>query len=121
MWHITSRDSGGFGKLLTAFTHYSYKRQAEEFIEDIRSGFDPKEKLNLIYNQKEEVIAKIRELFIDKLIHPLQAQIEDVRNNIAEREAKLEKAKNDLEANHEQKNMLEKKVEEIRIEIENLR
>uniref|UniRef100_A0AB33J0L6 Dynamin N-terminal domain-containing protein n=1 Tax=Prevotella sp. GTC17254 TaxID=3236794 RepID=A0AB33J0L6_9BACT len=112
---------GAFGKFLTAFTHDSYKIQAKELIEKIRNSFDPKEKLNLIYNQKEEVIAKIIELFIDKLIHPLQAQIEDVRNNIAEREAKLEKAKNNLEANHEQKNMLEKKVEEIRIEIESLR
>lgn len=89
------------------------KRELHAIIEEIRSSFDVNDYLNSLIERKDEVIADVKTYIIDELLTPMQTQLEDILNNISDKEKSLSEAvikesslKEDLKLYNEQYNQI---------------
>lgn len=70
----------------------SLQERKNAFYEGLNSFFnqiDFSEPLNRVMRNRDIIINNIREALVDNLIHPIKEQIEDIKNNTADREKQL--------------------------------
>ena len=68
------------------------KRELHAAIEEIRSSFDVNDYLDSLIERKDEVIADVKTYIIDELLTPMQTQLDDILNNISDKEKSLSEA-----------------------------
>ena len=79
----------------------------------MRFSFDASPLLNNIITNKDNVVSEIKKAFIDELLSPLQAQLDEVRQEGIDKEQKLSAAKDRLESLVKQKSTLEDQIKHI--------
>lgn len=101
------------GAIGRAFTHNSTKIDLLNFINSKRDSFDCGDLLQGAFANKDKVINTIRQKLIEGMLNPLQEKVEEIRNDKANKEAKLEEAKAALDGLFEKKTILEVQLEEV--------
>lgn len=96
-----------------AFTHNSTKIDLLNDINNMRDSFDCGDLLQGAFANKDKVINTIRQELIEGMLNPLQEKVEEIRNDKANRETKLEEAKATLDGLLEKKTILEVQLEEV--------
>lgn len=104
---------GLVGAVGRAFTHNSTKIDLLNKINKIRDSFDCGDALQGAFANKDKVINTIRQKLIEGMLNPLQKKVEEIRNDKANKETKLEEAKAALDGLLEQKTILEVQLEEV--------
>ena len=104
---------GLVGAIERAFTHNSTKIDLLNFINSKRDSFDCGDLLQGVFANKDKVINTIRQKLIEGMLNPLQKKVEEIRNDKANKEAKLEEAKAALDGLLEKKTILEVQLEEV--------
>lgn len=104
---------GLVGAIGRAFTHNSTKIDLLNFINSKRDSLDCGDLLQGAFANKDKVINTIRQKLIEGMLNPLQEKVEEIRNDKANKEAKLEEAKAALDGLLEQKTILEVQLEEV--------
>ena len=89
------------------------KDDARKRIDEMRFSFDASPLLNNIITNKDNVVSEIKKAFIDELLSPLQAQLDEVRQEGIDKEQKLSAAKDRLESLVKQKSTLEDQIKHI--------
>lgn len=74
------------------FAHDRVKNDLLSDINKIKANFDAQEYMDFIYKSEDKVIDTIKKQFIDNLITPLRDIISECRNNLSQKEARLEAA-----------------------------
>lgn len=89
-------------KGINFFTNNSEnKKEMHKLIEKIRTSFDVNEFLNSLIERKDEVINSVKLYIIDELLNPMQIQLDEILNNVADKETALKEAvekQKDIEA-----------------------
>ena len=70
-------------------------------------------RLKLSIQDAEEMEEKERQKLIEEMLNPLQEKVEEIRNDKANKETKLEEAKATLDGLLEKKTILEVQLEEV--------
>lgn len=104
---------GLVGAIGRAFTHNSTKIDLLNFINSKRDSFDCGDLLQGAFANKDKVINTIRQKLIEGMLNPLQEKVEEIRNDKANKEIKLEEAKAALDGLLEKKTILEVQLEEV--------
>ena len=65
------------------------------------------------FANKDKIINNIRQKLIEDMLNPLQKKVEEIRNDKANKETKLEEAKAALDGLLEKKTILEVQLEEV--------
>lgn len=65
------------------------------------------------FANKDKIINTIRQKLIEEMLNPLQEKVEEIRNDKANKETKLEEAKATLDGLLEKKTILEVQLEEV--------
>lgn len=104
---------GLVGAVGRAFTHNSTKIDLLNKINKIRDSFDCGDALQGVFANKDKVINTIRQKLIEGMLNPLQKKVEEIRNDKANKETKLEEAKAALDGLLEKKTILEVQLEEV--------
>lgn len=104
---------GLVGAIERAFTHNSTKIDLLNFINSKLDSFDCGDLLQGVFDNKDKVINTIRQKLIEGMLNPLQKKVEEIRNDKANKEAKLEEAKAALDGLLEKKTILEVQLEEV--------
>lgn len=73
------------------------KRDLHEVIEVVRSSFDANEFLNTLIEKKDVLIDEVKTAVIDELLDPMQQQIDNILNNVKDKERVLSEAKDKRE------------------------
>lgn len=104
---------GLVGAVGRAFAHNSTKIDLLNKINKIRDSFDCGDALQGAFANKDKIINTIRQKLIDDMLNPLQKKVEEIRNDNANKETKLEEAKAALDGLLEKKTILEVQLEEV--------
>lgn len=104
---------GLVGAIERAFTHNSTKIDLLNFINSKRDSFDCGDLLQGAFANKDKVINTIRQKLIEGMLNPLQKKVEEIRNDKANMETKLEEAKAALDGLLEKKTILEVQLKEV--------
>ena len=104
---------GLMGAIERAFTHNSTKIDLLNFINSKRDSFDCGDSLQGAFANKDKIINTIRQKLIEEMLNPLQEKVEEIRNDKAKKETKLEEAKATLDGLLEKKTILEVQLEEV--------
>ena len=104
---------GLVGAVGRAFTHNSTKIDLLNFINSKRDSFDCGDSLQGAFANKDKIINTIRQKLIEEMLNPLQEKVEEIRNDKAKKETKLEEAKATLDGLLEKKTILEVQLEEV--------
>lgn len=104
---------GLFGGVNNFFTHGSNKIDLLNKINQIQNAFDVGSALDGAFVNKDKVIQTIRETLVVEMLTPLQEKVEEIRNNIQDKEQKLKEAESSLEALLATKNKIEGQLDEI--------
>ena len=104
---------GLVGAIERAFTHNSTKIDLLNFINSKRDSFDCGDLLQGAFANKDKVINTIRQKLIEGMLNPLQKKVEEIRNDKANKETKLEEAKAALDGLLEKKTILEVQLKEV--------
>ena len=104
---------GLVGAVGRAFAHNSTKIDLLNKINKIRDSFDCGDALQGAFANKDKIINTIRQKLIEGMLNPLQKKVEEIRNDKANKETKLEEAKAALDGLLEKKTILEVQLEEV--------
>ena len=104
---------GLVGAVGRVFTHNSTKIDLLNFINSERDSFDCGDTLQGAFANKDKIINTIRQKLIEEMLNPLQEKVEEIRNDKANKETKLEEAKAALDGLLEKKTILEVQLEEV--------
>ena len=104
---------GLVGAVGRVFTHNSTKIDLLNFINNQRNNFDWGDLLQGAFANKDKIINNIRQKLIEGMLNPLQKKVEEIRNDKANKETKLEEAKAALDGLLEKKTILEVQLEEV--------
>lgn len=104
---------GLVGAIERAFKHNSTKIGLLNFINSKRDSFDCGDSLQGAFANKDKIINTIRQKLIEEMLNPLQEKVEEIRNDKANKETKLEEAKATLDGLLEKKTILEVQLEEV--------
>lgn len=104
---------GLVGAVGRVFTHNSTKIDLLNIINNQRNNFDFGDLLQGAFANKDKVINTIRQKLIEDMLNPLQEKVEEIRNDKANKEIKLEEAKAALDGLLEKKTILEVQLEEV--------
>lgn len=104
---------GLVGAVGRVFTHNSTKIGLLNFINNQRNNFDWGDLLQGAFANKDKIINNIRQKLIEDMLNPLQKKVEEIRNDKANKETKLEEAKAALDGLLEKKTILEVQLEEV--------
>lgn len=104
---------GLVGAVGRVFTHNSTKIDLLNFINNQRNNFDWGDLLQGAFANKDKIINNIRQKLIEDMLNPLQKKVEEIRNDKANKETKLEEAKAALDGLLEKKTILEVQLEEV--------
>lgn len=84
---------GAFEKGINFLTNNSdNKREMHKVIESIRSSFDVNDFLDSLIDKKDEVINDVKTAILDDLLTPMQGQLNEIINNVADKEKALKEA-----------------------------
>lgn len=104
---------GLVGAVGRVFTHNSTKIDLLNFINNQRNNFDWGDLLQGAFANKDKIINNIRQKLIEDMLNTLQKKVEEIRNDKANKETKLEEAKAALDGLLEKKTILEVQLEEV--------
>ena len=104
---------GLYGGVTNFLTHGSNKIELLNKINQMRNAFDVGSALDGAFANKDKVIQTIREALVDEMLTPLQEKVEEIRNNIQDKEQKLKEAESSLESLLATKNKIEGQLNEI--------
>lgn len=104
---------GLVGAVGRVFTYNSTKIDLLNFINNQRNNFDWGDLLQGAFANKDKIINNIRQKLIEDMLNPLQKKVEEIRNDKANKETKLEEAKAALDGLLEKKTILEVQLEEV--------
>ena len=104
---------GLVGAIERAFKHNSTKIRLLNLINRERDSFDCGDSLQGAFANKDKIINTIRQKLIEEMLNPLQEKVEEIRNDKANKETKLEEAKAALYSLLEKKTILEVQLEEV--------
>ena len=104
---------GLVGAIERAFKHNSTKIGLLNLINRERDSFDCGDSLQGAFANKDKIINTIRQKLIEEMLNPLQEKVEEIRNDKANKETKLEEAKVALDGLLEKKTILEVQLEEV--------
>lgn len=104
---------GLVGAVERAYAHNSTKIDLLNDINNMRDSFDCRDSLQGAFANKDKIIDTIRQKLIEGMLNPLQEKVNEIRNDKANKEAKLEKAKAALDGLLEKKTILEVQLEEV--------
>lgn len=104
---------GLVGAVGRVFTHNSTKIDLLNIINNQRNNFDFGDLLQGAFANKDKVINTIRQKLIEDMLNPLQEKVEEIRNDKANKEIKLEEAKAALDGLLKKKTILEVQLEEV--------
>ena len=104
---------GLVGAVGRVFTHNSTKIDLLNFINNQRNNFDWGDLLQGAFANKDKIINNIRQKLIEDMLNSLQKKVEEIRNDKANKETKLEEAKAALDGLLEKKTILEVQLEEV--------
>lgn len=104
---------GLVGAVERAFAHNSTKIDLLNDINNMRDSFDCGDLLQGAFANKDKVIDTIRQKLIEGMLNSLQEKVNEIRNDKANKEAKLEEAKAALDGLLEKKTILEVQLEEV--------
>ena len=104
---------GLVGAIERAFKHNSTKIGLLNLINRERDSFDCGDSLQGAFANKDKIINTIRQKLIEEMLNPLQEKVEEIRNDKANKETKLEEAKATLDGLLEKKTILEVQLEEV--------
>ena len=110
---INGMSFGLAGVIGRALTHNSTKIDLLNFINSKRDSFDCGDSLQGAFANKDKIINTIRQKLIEEMLNPLQEKVEEIRNDKAKKETKLEEAKATLDGLLEKKTILEVQLEEV--------
>lgn len=104
---------GLFGGVTNFLTHGSNKIELLNKINQMRNAFDVGSALDGAFANKDKVIRTMREALVDEMLTPLQEKVEEIRNNIQDKEQKLKEAESSLESLLAAKTKIEGQLNEI--------
>ena len=104
---------GLVGAVERAFAHNSTKIDLLNDINNMRDSFDCGDLLQGAFANKDKIINTIRQKLIEGMLNSLQEKVNKIRNDKANKEAKLEEAKAALDGLLEKKTILEVQLEEV--------
>lgn len=84
---------GAIDRGIDFFTNNSNnKRELHNVIENIRSSFNVNDFLDSLIDKKDDVINDVKKMIVDDLLSPMQRQLDDILNNVTDKEKKLKEA-----------------------------
>lgn len=84
---------GAFEKGINFLTNNSdNKRELHKAIENIRVTFEVNDFLESLIDRKDEVITDVKTAILDELLTPMQSQLNEIINNVADKEKALKEA-----------------------------
>lgn len=96
--------------------HKTIKSSVNSKINELLKNFDAGEYLQTAFaGNKDRLVSLARQYFVDKLITPMQQQIEDVRNHKADRENELQSATAQKKELEQKKSEIAKQIEDIQV------
>lgn len=104
--------SSSLSYLSNALCYGDNQKSQHENVNKLRK-LDVKELLDPIYDNKEQVIEKVKTRIIEELLNPLQEKIEDNVKNKAQKEQKLNEAKLQLEKLLKKKTLIDEQLQEM--------
>lgn len=82
----------GFRTASKMWTHENKKQEALDWVNSIRSDFDPEPYLQSAFSSKDAVFDFVKQSFIAELIEPLLGQIQEIRSKKGDKEKELHDA-----------------------------
>lgn len=104
---------GALGLAERLFTHGEDKKDLLKHISHISNEFNPQDFLESIHKHKDEIIAKVKDRFIEELIKPMQVQIKEIRSTKGDKEKQLNDARNRLDRLKEEKSKVDNQIKII--------
>jgi hypothetical protein len=104
---------GALGLAKRLFTHGEDKKDLLKHISNISNEFNPQDFLESIHKHKDEIIAKVKDRFIEELIKPMQVQIKEIRSTKGDKEKQLNDARNRLDCLKEEKSRVDNQIKII--------
>ena len=98
---------GTLTMLTNAFSHGETVNKLHSIVNGIKADFDPEPYLNSIFGQKDVIIEKVKDLFIIKLIDPLQKQVQEIKANKGEKEKTIKETRSLIESLAKEKQTIE--------------
>lgn len=106
---------GGLKALTNAFGHGDAVKKLHDINNSIKTDFDPKPFLDTIFNQKGAIIDKVKLACITELIEPMMEQVNEIKSQKGNKEAKMKEALANVERLKKEKEIIEKQIKSISI------
>lgn len=100
----------GIGNIVA---HSQKQANLKREIDKISARFDPDSYLRPIIDRKDEIIDMVEEKFMDNFLHPLQKQLEKIREKSMDKEQTLKEAKEKLVILKQKRQEIEVQLQEI--------
>lgn len=88
---------GALGFLTNVFSHSDVANDAKNWISKIRNTFEAEPYLEGISSGKDKIIGEVKKRFIDELLTPFQAKLEEIKQQSVDKQKRLEEAKKILD------------------------
>jgi len=105
---------GAYGVVKNAFTHDETQRELLAHVNELRQ-MDLTEYLDSVFGKKDNLITQIKDALITSLIHPMQAQVEEILANTQKREDELKEAEQALEGLKQKVKRIASQFDEIKM------
>lgn len=105
---------GAYGVVKNAFTHDETQRELLAHVNELRQ-MDLTEYLDSVFGKKDNLITQIKDALITSLIHPMQAQVEEILANTQKREDDLKEAEQALEGLKQKVKRIASQFDEIKM------
>ncbi len=104
---------GNLDKLVTAFGHKNTQNKLHEAVMEIRKT-DVSEYTDSIMGSKDRIIESVKQEVIDKMLKPLQEQLDNVLSNLNNKESQLSETRAKLDRLQADKALIEQQLEEFK-------
>ena len=105
---------GAYGVVKNAFTHDETQRELLAHVNELRQ-MDLTDYLDSVFGKKDNLITQIKDALITSLIHPMQAQVEEILANTQKREDDLKEAEQALEGLKQEVKRIASQFDEIKM------
>ena len=105
---------GAYGVVKNAFTHDETQRELLAHVNELRQ-MDLTDYLDSVFGKKDNLITQIKDALITSLIHPMQAQVEEILANTQKREDDLKEAEQALEGLKQRVKRIASQFDEIKM------
>ena len=105
---------GAYGVVKNAFTHDETQRELLAHVNELRQ-MDLTDYLDSVFGKKDNLITQIKDALITSLIHPMQAQVEEILANTQKREDDLKEAEQALDGLKQRVKRIASQFDEIKM------